>query len=68
MSGFGDAHDQVYGENAQHKSSWSHELIAGAAAFEAAKTYESSHPGGSVRAIAMNPLPSLLRKLKKGPS
>ncbi|GJJ68917.1 hypothetical protein EMPS_01263 [Entomortierella parvispora] len=46
MFGFGDAHEQVYGDNAKHESHWSHELIAGAAAFQAAKAYEASHPGG----------------------
>ncbi|KDE05291.1 hypothetical protein MVLG_04323 [Microbotryum lychnidis-dioicae p1A1 Lamole] len=34
-----EAHNAVYGEQ-QHESSWTHELIAGAAAFEAEKAYE----------------------------
>ncbi|SDA01425.1 BZ3500_MvSof-1268-A1-R1_Chr10-1g02653 [Microbotryum saponariae] len=34
-----DAHNAVYGGQ-EHESSWSHELIAGAAAFEAEKAYE----------------------------
>ncbi|KAF8948697.1 hypothetical protein BGZ46_005326, partial [Entomortierella lignicola] len=44
MFGFDEHHAEVYGTEG-HKSSWSHELIAGAAAFEAMKSYESSHPG-----------------------
>ncbi|KAK6543493.1 hypothetical protein TWF694_000239 [Orbilia ellipsospora] len=39
-----DAHEQVYGGN-KHQSEWSHELIAGAAAFEAAKAYETRNGG-----------------------
>ena len=38
------ANNQVYGnENptAEHKSSWTHEIIAGAAGFEAMKAYEN---------------------------
>ncbi|KAF9993615.1 hypothetical protein BGZ79_001700 [Entomortierella chlamydospora] len=47
MFGFGEQHEQVYGGKA-HESSWSHELIAGAAAFEAMKSYEKSHdPNGN---------------------
>ncbi|CAK7900327.1 hypothetical protein CAAN1_23S02564 [[Candida] anglica] len=39
MFGFGeDHHQQVYGE--QHEGKFSHELIAGAASFEAAKLFE----------------------------
>ncbi|KAG0198060.1 hypothetical protein BGX28_008467, partial [Mortierella sp. GBA30] len=45
MFGFGDHHDAVYGEKA-HKSSWTHELIAGAAAFEAMRAYDKKNPGG----------------------
>ncbi|GJJ70584.1 hypothetical protein EMPS_02933 [Entomortierella parvispora] len=40
MFGFDEHHDEVYGEKS-HKSSWSHELIAGAAAFEAMKAHEN---------------------------
>ncbi|KAG0037777.1 hypothetical protein BGZ82_001863 [Podila clonocystis] len=40
-----DAHAQVYGGKTHH-SSWSHELIAGAAAFEAMKSYERQSGGG----------------------
>ncbi|KAF9387845.1 hypothetical protein CPB97_001958 [Podila verticillata] len=39
-----DAHAQVFGGKA-HESSWTHELIAGAAAFEAAKAYEKKNGG-----------------------
>ncbi|RUP44802.1 hypothetical protein BC936DRAFT_148994 [Jimgerdemannia flammicorona] len=36
-----ESHDQVFGTEAhQHKAKWSHELIGGAAAFEAMKAYE----------------------------
>ncbi|GJJ68918.1 hypothetical protein EMPS_01264 [Entomortierella parvispora] len=45
MFGFGDAHNDVYGQDAKHESHWTHELIAGAAAFQAAKLYEQQHPG-----------------------
>ncbi|KAG0009630.1 hypothetical protein BGZ80_002206 [Entomortierella chlamydospora] len=45
MFGFGDSHDKVYGDSAEHHSTWTHELIAGAAAFQAAKMYEKQHPG-----------------------
>lgn len=42
MFGFDGNHDQVYGADAEkHKSSWTHELIAGAAAFEATKKFEA---------------------------
>ncbi|KAF9581592.1 hypothetical protein BGW38_001339 [Lunasporangiospora selenospora] len=47
MFGFGsheDAHSQIYGGQA-HESSWSHELIAGAAAFEAMRAYENKNGG-----------------------
>ncbi|KAG0362401.1 hypothetical protein BGZ54_008633 [Gamsiella multidivaricata] len=44
MFGFGSHHEEVYGEQT-HSSSWSHELIAGAAAFEAMKSYEDKQPG-----------------------
>ncbi|KAG9073062.1 hypothetical protein KI688_000847 [Linnemannia hyalina] len=43
MFGFGEHHDEVYGSEG-HKSSWSHELIAGAAAFEAMKSVENGRP------------------------
>ncbi|KAG0312141.1 hypothetical protein BGZ97_011434 [Linnemannia gamsii] len=46
MFGFGnheDAHNQVYGGQTHH-SEWSHELIAGAAAFEAMKSVERGRP------------------------
>jgi len=39
-----DAHAQVFGGGA-HQSSWTHEMIAGAAAFEAAKAYERKNGG-----------------------
>ncbi|KAF9111254.1 hypothetical protein BGX27_005169 [Mortierella sp. AM989] len=42
MFGFGEDHSAVYGEST-HKSSWTHELIAGAAAFEAMKSYEDKN-------------------------
>ncbi|KAF8980925.1 hypothetical protein BGZ46_003465 [Entomortierella lignicola] len=45
MFGFGEHHDQVYGETT-HKSSWTHEIIAGAAAFEAMKSYENKEGDG----------------------
>ncbi|KAF9357134.1 hypothetical protein BGX26_004205 [Mortierella sp. AD094] len=45
MFGFGDSHNDVYGDNAKHESSWTHELIGGAAAFQAMKMYEKAHPG-----------------------
>ncbi|RKO86488.1 hypothetical protein BDK51DRAFT_33039 [Blyttiomyces helicus] len=35
-----DNHDQVYGADKKHHSSWTHEIIAGAAGFEAMKVYE----------------------------
>jgi hypothetical protein len=38
-SGAEDAHNQVYGGQTHH-STWTHELLAGAAAFEALKAYE----------------------------
>ncbi|CAF0902693.1 unnamed protein product [Adineta steineri] len=34
------AHEAVYGDQPQHKSSWTHELIGGAAGFAAMKAYE----------------------------
>ncbi|KAG0366072.1 hypothetical protein BC939DRAFT_462512 [Gamsiella multidivaricata] len=40
MFGFESHHDEVYNETS-NKSSWSHELIAGAAAFEAMKSVEN---------------------------
>ncbi|KAF8953871.1 hypothetical protein CPC16_010329 [Podila verticillata] len=43
MFGFGEHHDEIYGEKT-HKSNWTHELIAGAAAFEAMKAHEDSNP------------------------
>ncbi|KAG0372797.1 MAG: hypothetical protein J3R72DRAFT_396539 [Linnemannia gamsii] len=46
MFGFGsheDAHNQIYGGQTHH-SQWSHELIAGAAAFEAMKSVERGRP------------------------
>jgi hypothetical protein len=39
MFGAEDAHGQVYGDDAHH-GSFTHELIAGAAGFEAMKAYE----------------------------
>ncbi|KAG0341444.1 hypothetical protein BG000_009052 [Podila horticola] len=45
MFGFGNHHDEVYGGNT-HKASWTHELIAGAAAFEAMKKHEEGNPEG----------------------
>ncbi|KAG0055258.1 hypothetical protein BGZ83_009190 [Gryganskiella cystojenkinii] len=41
MFGFGDSHSEVYNTDG-HKSHWSHELIAGAAAFEAMKSHEKN--------------------------
>lgn len=38
MFGFGE-HEQVYGE--QHEGKFSHELVAGAASFEAARIFEN---------------------------
>ncbi|KAF9944730.1 hypothetical protein BGZ65_011672 [Modicella reniformis] len=46
MFGFGEHHDEVYNETS-HKSSWTHELIAGAAAFEAMKAYEDRQGDGA---------------------
>ncbi|KAG0199603.1 hypothetical protein BGX28_007128 [Mortierella sp. GBA30] len=46
MFDFNKHHEQVYADNPQHKATWSHELIAGAAAFEAMKAYQSKHPEG----------------------
>ncbi|KAG0272420.1 hypothetical protein BGZ95_011848 [Linnemannia exigua] len=46
MFGFGnheDAYNQIYGGQTHH-SQWSHELIAGAAAFEAMKSIERGRP------------------------
>ncbi|RUS17721.1 hypothetical protein BC937DRAFT_89566 [Endogone sp. FLAS-F59071] len=34
------AYDDVYGPTPKHHSSWTHELLAGAAAFAATKAYE----------------------------
>ncbi|KAF9356308.1 hypothetical protein BGX26_005456 [Mortierella sp. AD094] len=39
MSSFANDHDEVINDKS-HKATWSHELIAGAAAFEAARAYE----------------------------
>lgn len=69
MFGFGDSHDEVYGEKT-HKSSWTHELIAGAAAFEAMKKHEESNPGTchlltilmSLKSV-FHPYPSILMRL-----
>ncbi|KAF9976804.1 hypothetical protein BGZ73_007711 [Actinomortierella ambigua] len=47
MFGFGqheESYAKVYG-GGEHHSSWTHELIAGAAAFEAMKKYENDHGG-----------------------
>ncbi|KAF9161620.1 hypothetical protein DFQ27_007286 [Actinomortierella ambigua] len=47
MFGFGrheEAYAKVYG-GGEHHSSWTHELIAGAAAFEAMKKYENDRGG-----------------------
>ncbi|KAF8935226.1 hypothetical protein EDD21DRAFT_371245 [Dissophora ornata] len=41
MFGFGENHEAVYGDKV-HKSSLTHELIAGAAAFEAMKHHEAN--------------------------
>ncbi|MCX4094618.1 DUF3759 domain-containing protein [Nocardia sp. alder85J] len=38
--GAGDAHGQVYGGGEPHEGSWTHELIAGAAGFEAMRAFE----------------------------
>ncbi|KAF8979558.1 hypothetical protein BGZ46_005266 [Entomortierella lignicola] len=45
MFGFGSHHEEVYGSEG-HKSHWSHEIIAGAAAFEAMKHHENANPDG----------------------
>lgn len=45
MFGFDSHHDEVYNEKS-NKSSWSHELIAGAAAYEAMKQHESGTDDG----------------------
>ncbi|KAF9196748.1 hypothetical protein BGZ49_002705 [Haplosporangium sp. Z 27] len=45
MFGFDKHHEEVYGSEG-HKSHWSHELIAGAAAFEAMKAHEKSNADG----------------------
>ncbi|CAF0859219.1 unnamed protein product [Adineta steineri] len=39
-----DAHAAVFG-GGQHHSTWTHELIGGAAAFEAMRLWEEQHPG-----------------------
>ncbi|KAF8924835.1 hypothetical protein EDD21DRAFT_311647 [Dissophora ornata] len=41
MFGFESHHDEIYGGKT-HQSNWTHELIAGAAAFEAMKSVEKS--------------------------
>ncbi|KAF9366822.1 hypothetical protein BGX34_006091 [Mortierella sp. NVP85] len=46
MFGFNEHHNEVYNETS-HKSSWTHELIAGAAAFEAMKAYEDRQGDGA---------------------
>ncbi|KAI8602442.1 hypothetical protein EDD21DRAFT_371826 [Dissophora ornata] len=42
---FEDHHNDIYGAEAKHESSWTHEAIGGAAAFQAMKMYEKAHPG-----------------------
>ncbi|CAF1492830.1 unnamed protein product, partial [Didymodactylos carnosus] len=41
-----EAHKAVYG-GGQHHSTWTHELIGGAAAFEAMRLWEEQHPNDS---------------------
>jgi hypothetical protein len=41
IDGNRDAHQQMYGDD-QHEAKFSHELIGGAAAFEAMKAFENS--------------------------
>ncbi|CAF1307471.1 unnamed protein product [Didymodactylos carnosus] len=41
-----EAHGSVFG-GGQHESTWSHELIGGAAGFEAMRLWEQQHPGDS---------------------
>ncbi|KAG0308780.1 hypothetical protein BGZ98_006827 [Dissophora globulifera] len=43
MFGFDSHHEEVYGQEG-HKSSWTHEIIAGAAAFAAMKSVEDRDP------------------------
>jgi hypothetical protein len=38
---FSQNHDQVYQGSEEHKASWSHELIGGAAGFAAMRAYEA---------------------------
>lgn len=45
MFGFDSHHDEVYNNPSANKGSWSHELIAGAAAYEAMKMHESGIDG-----------------------
>ncbi|KAG0049516.1 hypothetical protein BGZ83_005702 [Gryganskiella cystojenkinii] len=45
MFGFDSHHDEVYNEKSD-KASWSHELIAGAAAFEVMKSHEAGTNDG----------------------
>ncbi|KAF9356309.1 hypothetical protein BGX26_005457 [Mortierella sp. AD094] len=53
MFGFDSHHEEVYGTDAsEHKSSWTHELIAGAAAFEAMKAYEKKNDAGGSHQFA----------------
>jgi len=44
MFGFDSHHDEVYNETSD-KGSWSHELIAGAAAYEVMKKHEAGEDG-----------------------
>ncbi|GJJ74379.1 hypothetical protein EMPS_06737 [Entomortierella parvispora] len=41
MFGFDSHHDEVYNNPSANKASWSHELIAGAAAYEVMKKHEA---------------------------
>ncbi|KAF9168590.1 hypothetical protein BGX21_011241 [Mortierella sp. AD011] len=46
-------HAQVYAEDAKpHESTWTHELLGGAAAFEAMKLYEDKKNPGDSHALA----------------
>ncbi|CAF1453744.1 unnamed protein product [Adineta steineri] len=40
MGGSQEAHQSVFGSGGPHESSWTHELIGGAAGFEAMRAYE----------------------------
>lgn len=59
-----NANEQVYGNEQptrEHKSSWTHEIIAGAAGFEAMKAYEDH-----VRRSGKKPSYGLMKELLAG--